>query len=72
MRLPVNNDRLELEQYRALGTVEELKARLASPYPPDNEYAPLPFEDCVDPTEPNANLCWDDRETCGLLEDSDA
>lgn len=62
-------DHDELTAYRRLGlSPDEIAAKLAYL----NDPAPLPFEDCVDPTEPNANLCWDDRETCGLLEDGDA
>lgn len=50
-------DKRELDAYRALGTVEELKERLENPYPKANTgYAPLPFEDGV---------------YSGLLEDDD-
>lgn len=38
-------DKRELDAYRALGTVEELQARLASPYPTTDAYAPLPLQD---------------------------
>lgn len=51
-------DKRELDAYRALGTVSDLGRLLESPYPPDNEYAPLPLDD------------WDDRETCGLLDEN--
>ena len=38
-------DRDDLEAYRALGSVEELKARLSRPYPDDDGLAPLPWAD---------------------------
>ena len=55
-------DKRELEAYRALGTVEDLTARLASPYPRAEEgYAPRPR---VWPDLP-------DGQYSGLLEDDD-
>ena len=43
MYVMTSKDRLELETYRALGTPEEIKNRLNSPYPLAEEgYAPLP------------------------------
>lgn len=38
-------DRMELEAYRALGSVEELRALKARPYPDDEDLAPLPWAD---------------------------
>lgn len=38
-------DRMELEAYRALGSVDELKAMLSSPYPDDDGLAPLPWSE---------------------------
>lgn len=40
-----SKDRAELEAYRALGTVEQIKARLEGPYPDDEGLAPLPYSD---------------------------
>ena len=43
MYVMTSKDKQELEDYRALGTPEEIKARLSSPYPQAEEgYAPLP------------------------------
>ena len=61
-------DKRELDAYRALGTVEELKARLSSPYPDDDDLAPLPFSD--DPAQASVEAYedeWDDRVYPGLL-----
>ena len=38
-------DRRLLDAYKAIGTPEEIKARLASPYPTTDDYAPLPLAD---------------------------
>lgn len=62
-------DKRELAEYRALGTVEELKARLTRPLPDDDGLAPLPMSD---PAELSAQMygdAWDDREHTGLLDE---
>lgn len=63
-------DRQELEAYRALGTVEELRDRTTLPYPDDDGRAPLPYSDpamaCVEAYED----AWDDdRAYTGLLDE---
>ena len=46
MYVMTSKDRLELETYRALGTPEEIKNRLNSPYPLAEEgYAPIAADD---------------------------
>lgn len=70
-------DRMELEAYRALGSVEELRALKARPYPDDEDLAPLPWAD-HDPAQEAAEGygdSWDyptdeqQRRHSGLLED---
>lgn len=70
-------DRRELAEYRALGTVEELKARLTRPLPDDDGLAPLPWAD-HDPAQEAADGYLDDwdyldehqrKRHSGLLED---
>lgn len=59
-------DKRELEAYRALGTVEELTARLASPYPQADEgFAPLP------PLTRFSKPDFQDGQFSGLLTDDD-
>lgn len=44
-----DSDRRLLERYKALGTPEEIEAKLRSPYPDENSgYAPLPLQDQLD------------------------
>ena len=41
-----DSDRRLLDRYKALGTPEEIEAKLRSPYPaPNSGYAPLPLAD---------------------------
>ena len=58
-------DKQELDAYRALGTVEELTARLASPYPTNDDYAPLP------PLTRFSKPDFQDGQFSGLLTDDD-
>lgn len=63
-------DRQELEDYRALGTVDEVKRRLSSPFPTTDDYAPLPFSDPAMASVEAYEDCWhDEREYSGLLEE---
>lgn len=44
-----DSDRRLLDRYKALGTPEEIEAKLRSPYPDENSgYAPLPLQDQLD------------------------
>lgn len=61
-------DKRELDAYRALGTVEELKRRLSSPYPDDDGLAPLPYPDPAQQSVDAYEDCWhDERVHTGLL-----
>ena len=60
-----------LDEYRALGTPEEIRRRLSSPYPQADEgYAPMPLSDHekvkemlkVYPSKPDSGLLVDDGE----------
>lgn len=55
------SDKQELDAYRALGTLDELRERLANHYPTTDDYAPLPWSG---PDLP-------DGQYSGLLEDDD-
>lgn len=72
-----SKDRAELEAYRALGTPEQIKARLEGPYPDDDGLAPMPYAD-HDPAQAATDAhedAWDypddhhSRRFSGLTED---
>lgn len=55
-------DKRELDEYRKLGTIEELQERLKTPYPiADEGYAPRPW----------SGPDFPDGQFSGLLEDDD-
>lgn len=61
-------DRQELEAYRALGTVEELRERVRVPFPTTDDYAPLPFSDPAMASVEAYEDCWHDEPAhTGLL-----
>ena len=64
MYVMTSKDRLELETYRALGTPEQIRERLSSPYPAADEgYAPVPWaENFEGDGRPDSGLLTDDGE----------
>ena len=45
MYVMTSKDRQLLEDYKALGTPDEIRARLSNPYPQEDEgYAPMPYD----------------------------
>lgn len=68
-------DKRELEAYRALGTVEELRDRVTLPYPDDDGLAPLPYPDPAQQSVEAYEDAWDypapeqQKRFSGLLED---
>ena len=58
-----SKDKLLLEDYKALGTPEQIRERLSSPYPAADEgYAPVPWAE---------NFEGDGRPDSGLLTDDE-
>ena len=62
-------DKLLLEVYKAIGTPDEIRARLSNPYPQEDEgYAPMPLSDHekvremlnIYPAKPDSGLLEDD------------
>ena len=80
MYVMTSKDKLLLDDYKALGTPEEIRARLDSPYPDADEgYAPLPLSDHekvramlnVYPAKPDSGLLEDDgMGSCPFEDDS--
>lgn len=68
-------DRQELEAYRALGTVEELRERVRVPFPTNDDYAPLPYSDPAMEAVEAYEDAWDypapeqQKRYSGLLEE---
>ena len=69
MYVMTSKDKLLLEDYKALGTPEEIRARLSNPYPQADEgYAPMPLSDHdkvrrimnTFPAKPDSGLLEDD------------
>lgn len=71
----IADDKRELEAYRALGTVEELRDRVTLPYPDDDGLAPLPYPDPAQQSVEAYEDAWDyptpeqQKRFSGLLED---
>ena len=76
MYVMTSKDKLLLDDYKALGTPEEIRSRLSNPYPQEDEgYAPMPLSDHekvremlkVYPAKPDSGLLTDDGEDANYI-----
>lgn len=76
MYVMTSKDRQLLEDYKALGTPEEIRAKLSNPYPQADEgYAPMPYDVKaelkrvmnIQPAKPDSGLLTDDGEDANYI-----
>ena len=69
-------DKLLLKVYKAIGTPDEIRARLSNPYPQADEgYAPMPYDVMgelkrvmnIQPAKPDSGLLTEDGEDANYI-----